>query len=117
MKNDTNPTENTAKSGNKSKPLLQAVFLAPYLPFKLQGHYLLSDVVNTPKDELRDKLLTIDNFDFFLNINTDLNNETTKKREKEVSTKINGSELEYNLKILYDGIRYLSQIKFKKFKI
>lgn len=52
------------------------------------------------------------NFDFFLNINTDLNNETTKKREKEVSTKINGNELEYNLKILYDGI--LNNISYSK---
>ena len=66
MKTSTKQTENLAECGNKSKPLLQAVFLAPYLPFKLQGHYSLSDVVNTPKDELRDKLLTIDNFDFFL---------------------------------------------------
>lgn len=62
----TKPISNKAGCGNKSKPMLQAVFLAPYLPFKLQGHYLLSDVVNTPKNELRDKLLTIDNFDFFL---------------------------------------------------
>ena len=66
MKTSTKQTENLAECGNKSKPLLQAVFLAPYLPFKLQGHYLLSDVVNTPKDELRDKSLTIANFDFFL---------------------------------------------------
>ena len=36
MKTDTKSTENTAESGNKSKPLLQAVVLAPYLPFKLK---------------------------------------------------------------------------------
>lgn len=37
MKTDTKSTENKAESGNKSKPLLQAVFLAPYLPFRLKG--------------------------------------------------------------------------------
>ena len=36
MKTNTKPTSNEAENGNKSKPLLQAVFLAPYLPFKLK---------------------------------------------------------------------------------
>ena len=36
MKTNTKPTSNEAECGNKSKPLLQAVFLAPYLPFKLK---------------------------------------------------------------------------------
>jgi len=36
MKTDTKQSSNEAENGNKSKPLLQAVFLAPYLPFKLK---------------------------------------------------------------------------------
>ena len=32
----TKPTSNEAENGNKSKPLLQAVFLAPYLPYALK---------------------------------------------------------------------------------
>lgn len=36
MKNDTKPTENTAENGNKSKPLLQAVFLQNYISYGLK---------------------------------------------------------------------------------
>ena len=36
MNTSTKPTSNEAENGNKSKPLLQAVFLAPYLPFALK---------------------------------------------------------------------------------
>ena len=36
MKTSTKQNKNLAECGNKSKPLLQAVFLAPYLPFKLK---------------------------------------------------------------------------------
>ena len=39
MKTDTKSTENTAESGNKSKPLLQAVFFAPYLPYSVKIAY------------------------------------------------------------------------------
>lgn len=40
--------------------------LAGYLPYRLKGNYELSDVVPINKFELREKLLTIDNIDFFL---------------------------------------------------
>ena len=36
MSESTKQTENSAENGNRTKPLLQAVFLAPYLPFKLK---------------------------------------------------------------------------------
>ena len=36
MNTNTKQTENLSECGNKSKPLLQAEFLAPYLPFKLK---------------------------------------------------------------------------------
>ncbi|WKW45463.1 hypothetical protein P3875_06640 [Myroides sp. JBRI-B21084] len=61
----TEHLENTEPS-NSTKPVLTTVFLAPYLPYGLKGNYLLSDVVPETKHELRDKLLTTDNFDFFL---------------------------------------------------
>jgi hypothetical protein len=51
---------------NSTKPVLTTVFLAPYFPYNLKGNYLLSDVVPETKYELRNKLLTTDNFDFFL---------------------------------------------------
>ena len=34
---NTKQTENLAECGNKSKPLLQAVFLTPYLTYRLKG--------------------------------------------------------------------------------
>lgn len=40
--------------------------IAPYIPYGLEGNYLLSDVVPTYKDELRGKKLTLDNVDFFI---------------------------------------------------
>ena len=40
MSESTKPTLNEAENGNKSKPLLQAVFLAPYLPHGLKLQYL-----------------------------------------------------------------------------
>ena len=61
----TKHSENTEPS-NSTKPVLTTVFLAPYLPYNLKGNYLLSDVVPETKYELRNKLLTTDNFDFFL---------------------------------------------------
>lgn len=36
MSEGTKQTENTAENGNKSKPMLQAVFLAPYLTYGLK---------------------------------------------------------------------------------
>lgn len=45
---------------------LKIAHLAPYLPYELKGKYLLSDVIPDTKHELRDKLLRIDNVDFFL---------------------------------------------------
>ena len=39
MNTSTKQTENLAECGNKSKPLLQAVFLAPYLPYKLKVQF------------------------------------------------------------------------------
>jgi hypothetical protein len=36
MNTSKKPTLNEAECGNKSKPLLQAVFLAPYLPYNLR---------------------------------------------------------------------------------
>ena len=36
MSESTKPTENPAENGNKSKPMLQAVFLIPYLPYNLR---------------------------------------------------------------------------------
>ncbi len=36
MSESTKPTLNKAENGNKSKPLLQAGFLTPYLPYDLQ---------------------------------------------------------------------------------
>jgi len=44
--------------------------LAPYLPYKLKGIWKLSDVINlreNQKDELREKVLDIENPEFFLN--------------------------------------------------
>ena len=35
----TKPTSNEAENGNKSKPLLQAVFFAPYLPYAVKIAY------------------------------------------------------------------------------
>lgn len=65
MKNNNELSAET-KNGNLDKPMLTTVFLAPYLPYGLKGNYLLSDVVPDAKYELRNKLLTTDNFDFFL---------------------------------------------------
>ena len=39
MSESTKPTENLAECGNKSKPLLQAVFFAPYLPYSVKIAY------------------------------------------------------------------------------
>jgi hypothetical protein len=39
MKNDTKPALPEAENGNKSKPLLQAVFFAPYLPYSVKIAY------------------------------------------------------------------------------
>ena len=39
MNTSTKQSENLAECGNKSKPLLQAVFLAPYLPYKLKVQF------------------------------------------------------------------------------
>ena len=39
MKTNTKPTSNEAENGNKSKPLLQAVFFAPYLPYSVKIAY------------------------------------------------------------------------------
>ena len=61
----TKHSENT-ESSNSTKPVLTTVFLAPYLPYDLKGNYLVSDVVPEAKYELRNKLLTTDNFNFFL---------------------------------------------------
>lgn len=39
MSERTKPTENTAENGNKSKPMLQAVFFSPYLPYSVKVAY------------------------------------------------------------------------------
>lgn len=44
---------------------LELKHISPYLPYGLKGNYLLSDVVPTTKDELRDKLLTLDSVKLF----------------------------------------------------
>jgi hypothetical protein len=45
MSESTKPTLNEAKNGNKSKPLLQAVFLAPYLPYDLKVKTVQNEIV------------------------------------------------------------------------
>ena len=52
----------------ETKPLLTTVFLAPYLPYGLQTKFRLSDVisVSTEKDEIRDKELNENSFEFVL---------------------------------------------------
>lgn len=52
----------------KNKTIMKQDFkkIVPYLPYELKGNYLLSDVVTGSKDELRGKLLTVDNVEFFL---------------------------------------------------
>lgn len=39
MNTSTKQTSNTAENGNKSKPLLQAVFFSPYLPYSVKIAY------------------------------------------------------------------------------
>jgi len=45
---------------------LELRHLAPYLPYKLKGRFKLKDVVNTYKDEVREKELNTDSATFFL---------------------------------------------------
>jgi len=46
MKTDTKSTSNEAENGNKSKPLLQAVFLFPYLAHKLTAKLSQQGIFN-----------------------------------------------------------------------
>lgn len=67
MKTDTKPTENTAESGNKSKPLLQAVFLLPYLAHKLTAKLSQQGIFNLDSEypnENTHKIGYIDDFYF-----------------------------------------------------
>jgi len=57
MKTDTKQSTNTAEYGNKSKPLLQAVFLAPYLPYEIEAL--------NPFDE-RNKIIGLKNETYFI---------------------------------------------------
>lgn len=83
---------------------LELKHLAGYLPYGLKGNYLLSDVVNTHKDELRDKLLTLDNVKFFLDYATPILrplSELTKEIE------VNGEKfvpIEKIHQLYFDGI-------------
>ena len=49
--------------------MIELKHVAPYLPYKLKGFFILSDVINlspSQKDEKRESTLTKDNVPFFL---------------------------------------------------
>ena len=66
--NTKNELSAETQNGNLDKPMLTRVFLAPYLPYGLQTKYRLSDVISVlvEKDEIRDKELTGNSFEFVL---------------------------------------------------
>jgi hypothetical protein len=68
MKTENQNNSENPKVGNISKPLLTTVFLSPYLPYGLNTKYRLSDVINvcSEKDEIRNKELNGNTFDFVL---------------------------------------------------
>jgi len=90
---------------------LEIKHLAGYLPYGLKGNYLLSNVVNTSKDELRDKLLTIDNVKFFLDYATPILRPLSDLTKEEWNSVFVDSDID-NILSIYQSDKHLGCVEY-----
>ena len=63
MKTDTKPTSNTAESGNKSKPLLPAVFVGQFLFREVFSRYSPTEIKSYKIEKIGKKFIYVKNLD------------------------------------------------------